>query len=238
MDLLSLVREATKNHTDVNYVEGYYIFGKYKFHESTKTAFRRTLRSKWIRCHPSPFCHDNIIGGGHYTLRDVIFFLENADLPLSEYRQKVQDARVTAVVVQDQSNLKKYLTGEIDHCEQIDLGVVNASIADAVDADHVVRAAAGAKLAIGAMEEQRKRFADILEQNAKSSWTFRYSMRPVSAWMTNSLPLYVCLVGVAIACTSTSTPNLFQPTQSICAVCAAMSSPLLLGAMCSASRGR
>jgi hypothetical protein len=46
MDPLSLVRQFTIDHTPVNYVDGYYIFGKYRFHESTRTAFRRTHKSK------------------------------------------------------------------------------------------------------------------------------------------------------------------------------------------------
>lgn len=42
-DPLSLVRQATMTGTAVNYVDGNYIFGRYKLHESTKTCFKRTL---------------------------------------------------------------------------------------------------------------------------------------------------------------------------------------------------
>lgn len=42
-DALSLVREATITGTTVNYVDNHYIFGHYKFHEATKTCFKRTL---------------------------------------------------------------------------------------------------------------------------------------------------------------------------------------------------
>jgi hypothetical protein len=42
-DALSLVREATMTGTPVNYVDNHYIFGHYKFHEGTKTCFKRTL---------------------------------------------------------------------------------------------------------------------------------------------------------------------------------------------------
>lgn len=45
MDPLSLVRQFTIDHTPVNYVDGYYIFGKHRFHESTRTAFKRTHKS-------------------------------------------------------------------------------------------------------------------------------------------------------------------------------------------------
>ena len=42
---LSLIRQATMTGTPVNYVENHYIFGPYKFHETTKTFFKRTLKS-------------------------------------------------------------------------------------------------------------------------------------------------------------------------------------------------
>lgn len=44
-DPLSLVRNATLTGTAVNYVDNYYHFGAVKLHESTKTAFKRTLKS-------------------------------------------------------------------------------------------------------------------------------------------------------------------------------------------------
>ena len=56
-----------------------------------------------------------------YTLRDVIFFLENADISLAEYRRKAVETRTTAVVEQDRQALKNYLTGVVDTCPQIDL---------------------------------------------------------------------------------------------------------------------
>jgi hypothetical protein len=115
----------------------------------------------------------NIIGGGYYTLRDIIFFLENADLSISEHRSKVIEAGVTAVVVQDRGDLKKYLTGEIDHCDQIDLTLTTSTAAESTEADLSLQESVGATLADGAMEDQRRKYADILERNAKSSWTFR-----------------------------------------------------------------
>lgn len=108
MDPLTLVRQATMNKASIKYADGYYIFGKYKYHETTKTSFRRTHQS-----------------GGHYSLRDVIFFLENADVALSEYRSKAAALNITAVVIADKQNLKNYLCGIIATCDQIDKSMVS-----------------------------------------------------------------------------------------------------------------
>ena len=108
MDPLRLVRQATVSNTPVKYVDGCYIFGTHKIPETTKTCFKRSLSGK----HGS--------GGGYYSIRDIIFFLENEALSIAEYRRKAQEANITAVVVNDKDNLKKYLTGEIDDCEQLD----------------------------------------------------------------------------------------------------------------------
>ena len=89
MDPLSLVRQATIYKASIKYADGYYVFGKYKYSESTKTSFRRTHQS-----------------GGYYTLKDVIFFLENVDVALSEYRSKAAALNITAVVIADKQNLK------------------------------------------------------------------------------------------------------------------------------------
>ena len=45
-DALSLVREATMTGTPVKYVDNHYIFGHHKFHEGTKTCFKRSLNCK------------------------------------------------------------------------------------------------------------------------------------------------------------------------------------------------
>lgn len=50
-DPLSLVRQATISGEPVKYADQHYTFGNQRFHESTKTAFKRTLRSK-----PRPPC--------------------------------------------------------------------------------------------------------------------------------------------------------------------------------------
>lgn len=56
-----------------------------------------------------------------YTIKDIIFFLENSDMTVAEYRRKAVESRIFAVVEQDRQALKNYLTGVIDTCPQIDL---------------------------------------------------------------------------------------------------------------------
>eukprot|EP01039_Chlorochromonas_danica_P004799 gene4799-5262_t len=110
-DPLSLVRQATISGEAVNYADGQYQFGNQNFHELTKTAFKRTLRTS-----------DDYF----YSLRDIIFFLENAQLPIAEYRRKAVENKITAIVEQDRNHLQKYLTGEIDSCPQIDINIQNS----------------------------------------------------------------------------------------------------------------
>ena len=57
-----------------------------------------------------------------YTLKDVIFFLENSNLSVADYRRKTVEARITAVVEQDRHDLLSYLTGSIDTCPQLESG--------------------------------------------------------------------------------------------------------------------
>lgn len=68
------------------------------------------------------------IAGSYYTLREIIFFLENAEASIAEYRTKANQQNIIAVTTQDKQNLLKYLTGQIDSCEQIDLSVAVSSI--------------------------------------------------------------------------------------------------------------
>lgn len=51
---------------------------------------------------------------------DIVFFLEHLDIPASEYRKKAFAASLTAIVHNDVKDLKDYLTGVIDTCNQID----------------------------------------------------------------------------------------------------------------------
>lgn len=73
----------------------------------------------------------------------------------------------------DKKDLKRYLTGEIDNCEQIDSAVASISVIDTVASDISIRNIASAKLAAREMEGQRKKFADILDDRVKSNWSFR-----------------------------------------------------------------
>lgn len=59
-------------------------------------------------------------GTSHYTMRDIIFFLEHVNTPMAEYRKLAYKASVMSIVQGDVKNLKSYLTGAIDDCEQID----------------------------------------------------------------------------------------------------------------------
>jgi hypothetical protein len=54
-------------------------------------------------------------------LRDIIFFLENNELAVGEYRRLCIDRKIGAIVEQDRVALKSYLTGEISSCPQIDV---------------------------------------------------------------------------------------------------------------------
>jgi parafibromin len=152
-DALSLVRQATITRTPVNYELNHYIFGQYKFHEGTKTCFKRTLNSAVDY---------------YYTLRDVIFYLENADATVAEYRRKVVTMRCTAVVEHDKASLKDYLTGVIDSCPQLDFAAAVASAAS-YNTNAAIESEATAPsvplISAKEMQEQRQRHAAIFDQS-------------------------------------------------------------------------
>lgn len=52
--------------------------------------------------------------------------MENANLSVIEYRKRVVEAKVTAIVEGDKQTLLKYLTGEIDTCPQLDMQMMNS----------------------------------------------------------------------------------------------------------------
>ena len=62
-------------------------------------------------------------------MRDVIFFLENNEIGVGEYRRLCAEKKITAVVEQDKQSLKSYLLGEVDTCPQIDLSMLSSSSA-------------------------------------------------------------------------------------------------------------
>lgn len=113
-----------------------------------------------------------LIGGGYYTLRDVIFFLENANLPISEYRAKVNAAGVTAVVVQDSPFLMSYLTGQSEICDQIDLSVMNSvSMEQGGPGSGTHGARDGTRLSEETMRAEREKFVTYLDQFVRQANT-------------------------------------------------------------------
>lgn len=106
-----------------------------------------------------------------YTLRDVIFFLENADVTVADYRRKAVETRTTAVVEQDRQALKNYLTGVVDTCPQIDL-------AAAAEFAKPVASSEGTKepqISSEKLQEQRqKQSANIDKTGQKKASTARY----------------------------------------------------------------
>jgi len=162
MDPLSLVRQATLTNTPVEYRDSYYFFGNQKFHESTETCFRRTLKEN------QRF---------FYTLRDVIFYLERVDKGVAEYRRLALFAKLQAITVTDSENLKDYLTGKIDTCPQLDAAKAAESIAAAAAASKTAEREAleakGSTSMSQIPQEQRqelqKRHAAILDQSIQRS---------------------------------------------------------------------
>ncbi len=61
-----------------------------------------------------------------YTLLDIMYFWENVNLSLAEYRRKVVEAKrgVTAVTEPDRQSLQQYISGEIETCSQIDTSLL------------------------------------------------------------------------------------------------------------------
>jgi hypothetical protein len=112
-----------------------------------------------------------MIGGGYYTLRDVIFFLENANLQISEYRAKVNAAGVTAVVVQDSPLLMAYLTGQLEMCEQIDLSVMNSVPMEQLPGGGTHGAKDGTQLSEETIRAERAKFATYLDQFVRQTNT-------------------------------------------------------------------
>lgn len=116
----------------------------------------------------------------YYTLRDVIFYLENADAAVAEYRRKVVTMRCTAVVELDKASLKGYLTGAIDSCPQLDFAAAVASAASYnASIAHEAEQAAPAVPLISAqeMQEQRQRHAAIFDQSVQTqTQTVRYEV--------------------------------------------------------------
>lgn len=104
-----------------------------------------------------------LLGGGYYTLRDVIFYLENADCQVSEYRIKANAKGITAVTIQDTNNLKMYLQGTIDMCEQIDTSM-NGEIISSSLSKGSSDTASGPRMTVEQSENERKQFCAVLDE--------------------------------------------------------------------------
>ena len=116
----------------------------------------------------SPFCTGNAY---YYTLKDIVVFLANADLADADYRKKVLETRVTAVVGQDRQPLKSYLTGAIDTCPQIDHQVA-ASFQVSIPTQSVSsNSASEPTMSVEKMQEQRERFNAQMEKALQKTKT-------------------------------------------------------------------
>lgn len=106
----------------------------------------------------------------YYTLKDIVVFLANADVADADYRKKVLEMRVTAVVGQDRQPLKSYLNGTIDTCPQIDHQVAascQVSIPALTSADHSNEPT----MSVEKMQEQRERFTAQMEKALQKTKT-------------------------------------------------------------------
>ena len=79
------------------------MIGEHKFEENTPTCFKSSS-----------------VKIDFYTIRDVVFFLENAELSIVESRAKAQALGINPVMTQDKADLMAFLTGDVDTCTQID----------------------------------------------------------------------------------------------------------------------
>lgn len=124
---------------------------------------------------PAVYCVD--IGDDYfYTIRDVLFFMENAEMGVAEFRRLCVEKRITAVVEQDKQALKGYLLGEVDSCPQIDLNVAaeqqQAASTSSTTAPHGARATnlpASGTISAEDMQAQMHRHAALMDQSMQRS---------------------------------------------------------------------
>ena len=101
----------------------------------------------------------------------MIFYLENAEASVAEYRRKVVTMRCTAVVELDKASLKGYVTGATDSCPQLDFAAAVASAASynanlAQEAEQI--APPMPLISAQEMQEQRQRHAAIFDQSVQT----------------------------------------------------------------------
>lgn len=103
-------------------------------------------------------------------MKDIVVFLANADLADADYRKKVIETRVTAVVGQDRQPLKSYLTGAIETCSQIDHQVA-ASFQVTVPVQSSSDSSSAPTMSVEKMQEQRERFSAQMEKALQKTKT-------------------------------------------------------------------
>jgi len=104
-------------------------------------------------------------------LKDIVVFLANADLADADYRKKVLETRVTAVVGQDRQPLKSYLTGAIDTCPQIDHQVAASFQVSIPTQSNSATSASEPTMSVEKMQEQRERFNAQMEKALQKTKT-------------------------------------------------------------------
>lgn len=109
LDPLSALRNHYQKHGDfskVVYEDGFVVLDGVRLSEAAPTAFKRQLNT-----------HEEYF----YTVKDVVFFIDNFGLNIDQYRQKVVINKVKAVIQQDKDALKKYIDGNkaLDFCINI-----------------------------------------------------------------------------------------------------------------------
>lgn len=167
-DPLTLLRKAvSKGQAAPSSVDGVYTIGSHQFPEKTETCFKRSIGQQEY----------------YYTLRDIIFYLDNAEVPNQEYRKEVVKAKLTAIVEQDKADLKNYLQGKIDTCAQLDMKKAVASAQAAAASSKLSSSSSSASqasksassaapqaqdshLSAEEMEAQRQRHAESLSRTA------------------------------------------------------------------------
>lgn len=106
-----------------------------------------------------------------YSLKDIIFFLENAEMSVADYRRKAVESRITAVVEHDRHALKDYLTGVVETCPQIDVTAAAEFARSSATALSTSSTAENAhpQITLENMQQQRERHAAMLEKTVSKS---------------------------------------------------------------------
>jgi len=105
MDSLFVIRDAhTSGHPIRDNGEGFYLVGSKRLEWKSETCFKKALKS-----------------GGYYTVHDVVFFLQNAQLAMVDYRKAALAAKAAGVTQVDRSKLNDYLNAVVDTVDSIDV---------------------------------------------------------------------------------------------------------------------